>query len=411
MKSITEWFRSWRLVSWRSAVVVAVVLYALIGFFVVPPIVKSQIEKQSLKILKRQATVEKVRCNPFALSLTIEGFSLPDRPGSVLLAWDRLYANAQASSLFRWAATLKELRIEKPYVALRRFEDGKVNVMEVMEDLDTGEPKPEEEGLPRALLQHVQVVDGRIDIDDRHRPEPLLWELGPSQVELFDICTIANREGSNEVELRLPGGGLLKVNGTVVVEPLGLDGTLVLENNSLTSSWRAVEYLFEFDLTSGTIDLDLDYQVGLEEDGPHLTVDGADVRVTDYGLRWEGHDIDLLQVDSINVSGGHLEWPEQKLCGGLHCHRGRDRFCVARARRHAELGCAHPRGVAGGARRGPPDARGAPSAPGPGRPLRAAQRGRRVRGSDLLAAGSLQGPRSQPGGDRHQHQARHHLAL
>jgi len=100
MKSVTEWFRSWRLVSWRSALVVAVVLYALIGFFVVPPIVKSQIEKQSLKILKRQATVEKVRCNPFALSLTIEGFSLPDRPGSVLLAWDRLYANAQVSSLF-----------------------------------------------------------------------------------------------------------------------------------------------------------------------------------------------------------------------------------------------------------------------------------------------------------------------
>jgi len=119
--------------------------------------------------------------------------------------------------------------------------------------------------------------------------------------------------GSNEVELRLPGGGLLKANGTVVVEPLGLDGTLVLENNSLTSSWRAVEHLFEFDLTSGTIDFDLDYQVGLEEDGPHLVVDGADVRITDYGLRWEDHEIDLLQVDGINVSGGHLEWPEQKV--------------------------------------------------------------------------------------------------
>ncbi len=162
MKAATEWFRSWRLVSWRSAVVAAVALYALIGFFVVPLIVKSQIEKQSLKILKRQATVEKVRCNPFTLSLTIEGFSLPDRPGSVLLAWDRLYANAQVSSLFRWAATLKELRISNPHVALRRFEDGKVNVLELMEDM----PKRETKGkLPRALLQHVQVVDGSIDVE------------------------------------------------------------------------------------------------------------------------------------------------------------------------------------------------------------------------------------------------------
>ena len=35
MSSVSDWFRSWRLVSWRSAVVAAVVLYALIGFFVV----------------------------------------------------------------------------------------------------------------------------------------------------------------------------------------------------------------------------------------------------------------------------------------------------------------------------------------------------------------------------------------
>ena len=119
MSSISDWFRSWRLMSWRSAIVAAVVLYALIGFFVVPWIVKSLIEKKSVELVKRQATVEKVRCNPFALSLTIEGFSLPDRPGTVLLAWDKLYANAELSSLFRWAATLKELRIENPYVALR----------------------------------------------------------------------------------------------------------------------------------------------------------------------------------------------------------------------------------------------------------------------------------------------------
>ena len=102
MSSVSEWFKSWRMVSWRSAIVAAVVLYALIGFFVVPWVVKSQIEKRSLEMLKRQATVEKVRCNPFTLSLTIEGFSIPDRPGSVLLSWDRVYANAQASSLFRW---------------------------------------------------------------------------------------------------------------------------------------------------------------------------------------------------------------------------------------------------------------------------------------------------------------------
>jgi hypothetical protein len=317
MSSILNWFRSWRLVSWRSAIVAAVVLYALIGFFVVPWIVKSQIEKQSLEILKRQATVEKVRCNPFALSLTIEGFSIPDRPGSVLLAWDRLYANAELSSLFRWAATLKELRIEAPYVALRRFEDGAVNVLEIMDDLPKSEPEPEEDkGLPRALLQHVQVVDAKVDLEDHYnRPEPLLWEIGPNQVELLDISTIPEREGSNDVVLLLPGGGRMTITGKVVVEPLGLNGTLTLEDNQIASSWRAVAHLFEFDLTSGVLSFDLGYQIGLEEDGPHLVVDNANVHITDFAFKSDLHDEELLTVDDIRVAGAHLEWPEQNVAG------------------------------------------------------------------------------------------------
>jgi hypothetical protein len=315
MNRIPDWFRSWRLVSWRSAIVAAIVLYALIGFLVVPWIVKSLIEKKSVELVKRQATVEKVRCNPFALSLTIEGFAIPDRPGSVLLSWDRLYANAQVSSLFRWAATLKELTVENPYVALRRFEDGAVNVLEVIEDLPEPEPKPpgDEGGLPRALLQHVRVVDGQIDIEDRARPEPLLWVMGPSQVELHDISTIPDRQGTNDVVVQLPGGGTMTVTGDVVVEPLGLNGTFTLENNQLASMWRAVGHLFEFELTSGVINLELAYQIGLEEDGPHLVVDDTSVHITDFGFKSDLHEEELLLVDEIRVAGAHLEWPEQNV--------------------------------------------------------------------------------------------------
>lgn len=314
MSLVSDWFRSWRLVSWRSAIVAAFVLYALVGFFGVPWIVEGLIEKKSLEIVKRQATVEKVRCNPFTLSLTIEGFSIPDRPGSVLLSWDRVYANAQASSLFRWAATLKELRIENPYVALRRFEDGGINVMEVMDDLPEREPKPDDDGgLPRALLQHIEVVNGRIDVEDRARPEPLKFEYGPAKVSLDDISTIPEHEGSNDVVLGMPNGGEMRVNGTVVVEPLGLDGHFALEGISLSNTWKIIAHLFKVDLTGGFIEIETEYQIGLEEDGIHLTADDASVRITDFGFQADEHDTDLLRVDSIEVNGGHIEWPEQEV--------------------------------------------------------------------------------------------------
>jgi len=312
MNSVSGWFRSWTLLGWRSAAVTLVVVYAVVGFFVVPWIVKGQIEKQTLSLLKRQATVEQVRCNPFTLSMTIEGFSLPDRPGLVLLSWDRVYANAQLSSLFRWAATLKEFRIENPYVAMRRFEDGAVNILELMDDVDLGRDETDDDGFPRALLQHIEVIDGRIDIEDRARPDPLLWEYGPAKVTLVDISTIPESEGSNDVVLGLPSQGELRVNGTVVLDPLGLDGRFALENVSLGNTWKAIHHLFEFDLTSGRLDLDATYSVTFDEAGLSLTVDDADLQIAEVGFRAESHDQDLIRVGSLTVTGGHLEWPEQR---------------------------------------------------------------------------------------------------
>jgi hypothetical protein len=302
-------------------VVAVLVIYSLVGFFLVPVIARNLIVKIAYERTGREVTVGEVRYNPFTLSLTIRDFSMPDRPGSTFLSFDELYANAQVSSLFRWAATLKELRVDNPHVGIRRFEDGGVNILELMEDIEQRTPpsEPEEDdegGLPRALLQHMRVVDARVDLEDHYnRPEPLLWEIGPNQVELLDISTIPNSEGSNDVVVMLPGRGRVTITGKVVVEPLGLDGTLTLEDNEIASSWRAVAHLFEFDLTSGVISFDLDYQVSLEEDGPHLVVDDAEVHITDFGFKSDIHDEELLMVDDIRVAGGHLEWPEQNVSG------------------------------------------------------------------------------------------------
>src|SRR5210317_1192458 len=99
MSKVKEWFASWKLISWRSALVAAFIVYTLIGFFVVPWIAEKVIVKMAYDKLGREVTVEDVRCNPFTLSLTVEGLDLPDRPGSTMLSFDELYANLQASSL------------------------------------------------------------------------------------------------------------------------------------------------------------------------------------------------------------------------------------------------------------------------------------------------------------------------
>jgi hypothetical protein len=176
MKKIISLLTSWKLVSWRSAVVSAIFVYGLVGFLLVPKIVKNVIVNTVRERTGREVMVGEVRCNPFTLSLTVSRFSMPDRPGSTLIAFEEFYANAQVSSLFRWAATLREVRVENPYLALRRFADGGINVLELVDDIEARTPPdedPDEEGgLPRALLHHILVSGSTIDVEETSAPFP-----------------------------------------------------------------------------------------------------------------------------------------------------------------------------------------------------------------------------------------------
>ena len=51
-------------------------VFTIVGFFVIPPIAKSLLEKRLSAELGRQVTVEKIRLNPYTLSVTLETFAI-----------------------------------------------------------------------------------------------------------------------------------------------------------------------------------------------------------------------------------------------------------------------------------------------------------------------------------------------
>jgi hypothetical protein len=68
-----------RTISWALAGLL--VIFALVGFFAVPPILKSKLEETLSQVLHRPVTVEAVRVNPFAPSVAVRGLSVRERTG------------------------------------------------------------------------------------------------------------------------------------------------------------------------------------------------------------------------------------------------------------------------------------------------------------------------------------------
>lgn len=87
------------------------VLYTTAGFLVAPAIVHRILKGQLSKTLHRQVTAERVRVNPYTFSVTIQGLSIVEGKGVPLITAQRLYVNAQLSSLPRRALVLKAIDI------------------------------------------------------------------------------------------------------------------------------------------------------------------------------------------------------------------------------------------------------------------------------------------------------------
>lgn len=138
------------------------VLFTVIGFFVLPPIVKSvALEKLSEK-LKREVLIRNVKINPFMLSLTIQGLAVKE-PGSsnVFVSCDSLYLNFQTMSIFRRGLIIKEVRLERPYVHIVRNEDLLYNFSDLLNKEKTQSSEP-----LRFSLNNIHIIGGSIDFLD-----------------------------------------------------------------------------------------------------------------------------------------------------------------------------------------------------------------------------------------------------
>jgi len=144
------------------------VVLGIAGFFIAPPLVKPFIMKKMSEALHRKASIEKIIINPYAVSVTLKGFSLED-PGKPkpFVAFDELYINADlASSLFRRALILKKITLTNPYVGIARKTDRSYNFSDLLPK-DENKPKPEKEEKPFFFsLNNIQIINGNIDFED-----------------------------------------------------------------------------------------------------------------------------------------------------------------------------------------------------------------------------------------------------
>src|SRR5882672_8679126 len=157
-KGIARHPRTRKIAIWAVAIFVAIgVLLGLVA----PPLIRGKLASELSTKLHRQVSIEQIRINPFAMSVTVSGFLMKERQGSATAAsFDELYANLELTSLFRWGPVLKEIRLVKPYINVVRNEDRTYNFTDLIDEFTKGPPGPKgpPAPTPRFALNNIQVL-------------------------------------------------------------------------------------------------------------------------------------------------------------------------------------------------------------------------------------------------------------
>ncbi|HVZ62943.1 MAG TPA: DUF748 domain-containing protein [Lacunisphaera sp.] len=286
---------------------VLVGLFTIFGFFVAPGIVKAQLERRASATLGRTVTVRKVRLNPYAVSLTIEGLDIRSKDGAgSFLGWDRLYVNAEplASIFGPWTAGAIEL--DGFHVTAELRPDGTFNFADIIDKLNSGAPaSPAAPAkLPPALrIGSLKVGGARLDFIDHSRRRPFETILGPVSFGLTEFRTTGARGAPYHFEAVTEAGERLSWTGTLSADPVASTGELKLENILLAKYAPYYADRIGADLTEGKLNVGGRYEAKFAGGERVLKLADGAVQLRGLKLVERGSGETALELPALDVAG------------------------------------------------------------------------------------------------------------
>ncbi len=286
---------------WGKIAVVALAIYSLLGFLVLPAVVKWQLCKQLPGLTHRMAKVEQVRMNPFALSVTVRGLALTETNGAAFVAFDELYVNFQLSSVFHRAWTFGEIRLVHPTANLIRFDDGAFNFANLASTnaaTTTNLPAAP----PAVLIQSLLVTNAVVTVTDFTTPQTFRAAYGPVNIALTDFNTHREKEEPYSFVATTGDGETFAWSGRFSLNQLRSQGQFKLSG---IPPAKYAPYLAQFttvQVEHGKLDLGASYRVNAARVPVELDVTNATVELRDLLVKPPESEATLLAIERFRIA-------------------------------------------------------------------------------------------------------------
>lgn len=294
----------------RLAVAAAIVLlFTVVGVFVLPPIVRTQIERRASDTLGRKVTLERVRINPYALSVTLENLAVHERDGtSPFVGWRRLHVNFEplASLLGEWV--LGTVELEGFDARVRIHPDGTFNFTDILGRLapeagSTSVKSPPAKPPRPVRIASLRVGNARVEFSDQSRPLPFSTVVGPVTFSVSEFRTASHQDAPYGFEAVTESGEAFSWSGTLQTSPAGSTGEFRITNLALPKYAPYYADRIQADVAAGTLSIHGRYVADLGGESPKMILSEGAVEVRGLSVIERESREPILDLPALDVNG------------------------------------------------------------------------------------------------------------
>jgi hypothetical protein len=287
-----------------------VAFYFLFAWFGFEPLVKWAAPKFIADKSRHALSIAEARFDPFALSVSVKGLKLAEPDGKPLLAFDELFVDFEAASLFKWAYTFDAIRLSGPRARVELRPDGRLNWSALIESFKDEEEEPEKP-LPRLLIRRIALEKGRVDLADRK--VDFETSLNPLSLTLTELSTLPEDKGAYTLATTTDLGARVRWKGQLTLKPVLATGELAVDGLPLPKLWPYLESKLRMAPPEGVAALGLKYRVGWADKKLSLNLDELGLSVQGLALRGSRDAAPAVALERIALTGGRFDLGKRSL--------------------------------------------------------------------------------------------------
>jgi hypothetical protein len=296
---------------WGGALALALAAYAGVGFLLVPRLLQRSAPARLEEAIGRKVVIERIRTNPFTLSIRVDGFAVLDTDGRTpALSWRSLFVDYELWAVVKREQRFKRIVFEQPSLrgGLRR--DGTANFADVVERLrrrSAADPGDRDDGKPWTIaIDRLDIDAASVEFRDVSNPRPFQTTVGPVTLHMESFRTTADGQSPYSFSGRTEAGEAFTWTGTFRVAPLRSSGTLVIEDVAIAKYAPYYDRALLAEVRQGRVTVRATYELDLGKDRVVRLVDG-ELRARDVALYDRDGGERILSLPELDVTGIQLD--------------------------------------------------------------------------------------------------------